>query len=189
VRLTKNTWVLKDLNDGLIEGEYDPGVRVRGPEAAHGSAEQHAVVADNAVDAAQAADEVVVGRVVALPEGEDGRRAPRRWVQLVTTRTSCAVANRWLDLLEPLQLHVQRIVDQLERYQIVPLEEADLDRRRPTDGEIHSLGNVRAVRAEEGGQEREVKLRGCNLSQIIRQFQQEGILLPSCRWHMLKPDI
>jgi hypothetical protein len=47
---------------------------------AHGSAEQHAVVADNAVDVAQAADEVVVGRVVALPEGEDGRRAPRRWV-------------------------------------------------------------------------------------------------------------
>jgi hypothetical protein len=38
------------------------------------------VVPGHAVDVAQAADEVIVRRVGALPEGEDRRRAPRRWV-------------------------------------------------------------------------------------------------------------
>jgi hypothetical protein len=80
-RLTEKTRILEDSDDGLVEvGEDDPGVGIPAPEAAYGRAEQQVVVPGHAVDVAQAADEVIVRRVGALPEGEDRRRAPRRWV-------------------------------------------------------------------------------------------------------------
>jgi hypothetical protein len=58
-------------------------VGVLEPEATHGRAEQRVVVPGHVVDAAEAADAVVVGRGGAPPEGEDGRQAPRRWVPSV----------------------------------------------------------------------------------------------------------
>ena len=79
--LTETARVLEDPVDRPVEvGEDDPGVRVPEPEAAHGRAEQRVVVPGHVVDAAEAAGAVVVGRGGALPEGEDGRQAPRRRV-------------------------------------------------------------------------------------------------------------
>ena len=74
-------------------------------------------------------------------------------------RTFRGVAKRWPELLEPAQLHVQRIVQKLKRDQVVPLEEADLYRRRAADGEVYALRDVRAIR-QGSWQEREAKFLG-----------------------------
>ena len=69
------------------------------------------------------------------------------------------VANGRPEVLEPAQLHVQRVVQQLERHQLVPLEEAHVDRRRAAHGEVDAPRDVRAVR-KRSREEREPKRLG-----------------------------
>lgn len=80
--LTELAGVFEDLPDRSVEvGEDDGGLGVLRPEPAHGGAEQRVVVPDHVVDAAQAADAVVVRRAGARPEqGEERGRAPDRRV-------------------------------------------------------------------------------------------------------------
>jgi len=74
-------WIFEHFVDGRVEvSEDDGGVRVLGPEAANGLAEQLVVVLDHAVDAAEAAN-VVVGRLIGgLPGDEHAGQATARWV-------------------------------------------------------------------------------------------------------------
>jgi hypothetical protein len=72
-----------------------------------------------------------------------------------------AVANRWLEVLKPTKMHIQRIVQKLERNQVVPLVEVNINRRRTTDGKINAFGHVRVI--QQGGlQKWEAKLFGYN---------------------------
>ena len=57
-------------------------------------------------------------------------------------KTFCSVANRWLQPLEPTQLHVQGIVQKLELNQLVLLVEVNVECRSTADGEIYTFGDV-----------------------------------------------
>lgn len=64
------------------------------------------------------------------------------WRPESTLQTLGGVANGWLELLEPTQLHIQRIVQELKLNQIVPLVEVDVDCRRAADCKIYASGHV-----------------------------------------------
>jgi len=82
--LTELAGVFEDLPDRGVEvGEDDGGLGVLRPEPAHGRVEQRVVVPGHVVDAAQAADAVVVRRRAGAPrpeQGEERGRAPDRRV-------------------------------------------------------------------------------------------------------------
>jgi len=81
--LTELAGVFQDLPDRGVEvGEDDGGLGVLRPEPAHGRVEQRVVVPGHVVDAAQAADAVVVCRRAGAPpeQGEERGRAPDRRV-------------------------------------------------------------------------------------------------------------
>jgi hypothetical protein len=85
------------------------------------------------------------------------------------SHTFRVVANRWLELLKPAKLHIQRIVQKLERNQLVPLIEVNIDRRRTTDGKINAFGDVWAI--QQGGlQKWKAKLFGYSNGKENRWF-------------------
>jgi hypothetical protein len=81
---------------------------------------------------------------------------------------SSGVANGWLELLEPTQLHIQRSVQKLERHNIVPLEVVNASRQCAADGEVYAIGDTRAIR-HGGWKERELKLLGYKLTMHVNE--------------------